>query len=156
MRSRKDPQQQAVYRWEGEWKDWNRSNATLPELRQVIAWACKRYGIDKVPTVVQHHNGDYAWSVTPEEGRPAISMQHKGQKNVPTALHEAAHVICSLVFGNDIPDHGTEWLGIYMALLQDARVAPAKALHATALAHGLKWLKYSVVGPRAFKKRASL
>jgi hypothetical protein len=149
----RDPQQQAVYRWEGEWKAWNTSSATLPELRTVIRWALKRYGMKTMPTVKQHGGGKYAWSMVPGDGtRPVISFQERTSKNAATALHEISHQICDFVFPK-AQDHGVEFLGIFMALLQDAGVIPVSALHASALTHKLKWLPYSEVGPAALRKR---
>lgn len=151
----KDPQQNGVYRWEAEWRAWNRSTATLPELRTVIRWALRRYGIKRqAPAVKQHSGGEYAFSIYHPHKRGVISFNRKWSKNAATALHEVAHQICDTVFpAPDTPWHGVEWLGIYMALMQDAKVIPTVALHATAFAHNLKWLPYAEVGPVAFRKR---
>lgn len=62
-------------------------------------------------------------------------------KNTATALHEAAHLIVSDLFGGNVQDHGPTFLGVYMWLLETAGVAPRTALHATAREHGLKWRK---------------
>jgi hypothetical protein len=155
MTRRVDRQQQATYRWESEWKAWNTSTATLPELRTVIRWALKRYGLKTMPAVKQHEGGKYAWSLVPADGsRPVISFQKKTSKNAATALHEIAHQICEAIFpGDKVQDHGVEFLGIYMALLTDAGVIPVEALHATALKHKLKWLPYSEVGPAALRSK---
>lgn len=151
-----DPQQQAVYKWEAEWKAWNHSTATLPELRTVVRWALRRYGIKRVPPAVkQHQSGEYAFSIYHPTRRGVISFNAKTSKNPATALHEVAHQICDTVFpAPETPWHGVEWLGIYMALMEDANVIPTVALHATALAHGLKWLPYTEIGPKAFRQRA--
>ena len=123
----------------------------------MIRWACKRYGLKLMPTVKQHDGGSYAWSFTPDDDtlRPAISIQARTQKNTPTALHEAAHVVADRIFEGDAQNHGPEFLGVYMALLIDAEVAPAAALHATALEHKLKWLPYEQIGPTAIRARRS-
>lgn len=164
MRQRsKDPQQQAVYKWEAEWKAWNRSTATLKELRDVVRWACKRYSVKKLPLVKTHDSGEFSFCFE-APGKPAIiSMQRKWQMNPAVALHEVAHYICDEIFpgvpvkGKKYPqpvvqDHGVEWLGIFMSLMQDAGVIPVVALHSTARSHKLKWLPYAEIGPTAFRK----
>lgn len=164
MRQRnRDPQQQAVYKWESEWKAWNRSTATLTELREAIRWACRLYRIKKFPRVKVHDGGEYSFCFE-APGKPAIiSVQRKWQMNSAVALHEVSHYICDEIFpgvpvkGKKYPqpvvqDHGIEWLGIFMALLQEANVIPTLALHATAKAHGLKWVSYADIGPKAFKR----
>jgi hypothetical protein len=148
-----DPQQQSVYRWEEMWRDWNRSTESLRELRDAIRWACKRYGVKRVPTVKAHDGAAFSYSITPETGKPLISMQRKAHMNLAVALHEVSHVICTVIFGESAQDHGAEFLGIYMALLTDRKVAPAVALKATALVHNLKWLDYAAIGPLAIRKR---
>lgn len=150
--TRKDPQQQAVYRWESEWKNWNRDLASLKELRDVIRWACLRYGVKRIPAVKQHNSRELAYSIRTDE--LCVISFGKTSKNAETAIHEAAHQICDTVFPTSTtPHHGVEWLGIHMALMQDAKVIPTVALHATARAHGLKWLSYGEIGPKAFKNR---
>jgi hypothetical protein len=147
---KRDAQQQAVYRWEAEWKAWNVSSATLPEMRAVVRWALRRYGIKRVPVVRQHHDGKYAWSLLSEK-HAIISLQKRTAKNAPTVLHEAAHQICDTLFPSGVQDHGPEFLGIHMALLQDAGTIPVEALHASALKHKLKWMPYAEIGPQAIK-----
>ncbi len=129
-----DPQQKAVYSWETEWRDWNRETLTLSECRAAIYWACAKYDVG-APPVRQHNTKAYPWY---DVKLHAMSFSSKG-KNPATALHEAAHLIAYDYFGDRIQDHGPTFLGIYMWLLETARIAPRIALHATARAHGLKW-----------------
>jgi hypothetical protein len=133
-RSESDPQQDAVYRWEGSWKAWNRAELTLTECRSAISWACDQFGI-AAPRVGQHAGKSYPWC---DVEKRVVSFSLKG-KNVATALHEAAHLIVNDVFGARVQDHGPTFLGAYMWLLETAGVAPRIALHATARSHGLKW-----------------
>lgn len=135
-----DPHQQSVYRWEESWPGWNHNQLTLKACRRVIEAACKHYQV-VVPTVVQHAGGNYAWSM-PTHDR--ISMQGgehfaRGSRNVPTALHEAAHHIGWHLYRDRIQDHGRTFVRIYLDLLTRAKVAPRTALEATLREHGLKW-----------------
>jgi hypothetical protein len=129
-----DPQQTAVYRWEGSWKAWNREELTLGECRTAIRWACAQFDVAP-PKVRQHASKEYPWYHT---GLHVVSFSKRG-KNVATALHEAAHVIVLDVFGDRSQDHGPTFLGVYLWLLTTAGVAPRVALEATARTHGLKW-----------------
>lgn len=154
-----DPQQQKCYRWEATWRDWNQSTLTLRQCRDAIKWACSRYGLRTVPSVKQHEGNDYAWSLMRPGQRPVISMQTATSKNLATALHEAAHVVTDTIFvGQPLADHCPEFMGVYMGLLEDAKVAPTLALHTTASSHGLRWLPYDVISPtriKALAKKAS-
>jgi hypothetical protein len=142
-RSESDPQQDSVYRWEGEWRAWNRAEFTLAECRAAINWACSKYDVG-APPVRQHNTKEYPWY---DVKLHAMSFSAKG-KNAATCLHEAAHLIAYDYFGDRIQDHGPTFLGIYMWLLEAARVAPRVALHATARSHGLKW---RVIAPQDCK-----
>lgn len=140
MPRRRDPQQERVYQWENDWVQWNKSTETLTSLRAVIRAACRMYGLKVPPVVKQHDGGKYAWSLSGVKGkRDVISIQAKSQKNVATALHEAAHIIADSIFKDTVQDHGPEFLGVYMTLLERTHVAPREALHATARKYRLKW-----------------
>lgn len=155
MRQRtRDPQQKAVYQWEGDWQEWNRSTASLCELREAVKWACRRYGVKVIPALKQHAGGAYSWTRERDGCRPEISMQAREQKNMAVVLHEVAHYICDEIFREKVQDHGPEFLGIFLGLLADRGVAPEVALHATASSHGLKWLSYAEIGPAAIKALA--
>jgi len=137
-RSKSDPQQDPVYRWESTWKAWNRTELTLVECRSAINWACDQFGIEP-PRVRTHQTKEYPWC---DVEKRVMSFSLKG-KNVATALHEAAHLIVSDLFSVQAQDHGPTFLGVYMWLLETAGVAPRIALYATARSHGLKWRKVS-------------
>jgi len=64
-----------------------------------------------------------------------------GGRNVPTALHEAAHHIAWTFYGDRIQDHGRTWLGIYLDLLVREKVAPEIALIASLKPFHLKYKK---------------
>lgn len=137
----RDIQESKVYKWEEKWRDWNRETASLKELRELIHWACKKYGL-KPPAVKQHQGTAYSYSLG-----NVISFR-RDQKNPAIALHETAHFICDKIFTEEnLEDHSPEWLGIYMWLLEGARVAPRLALHSTAGAHRLRWVATWIVSP---------
>lgn len=136
-----DPHQDDVYQWEESWPEWNRNLIGIRAARTLIRTACDSYNVP-YPIVVSHGNA-LSWSM-PKSGR--ISMQGgehraKGGMNVATALHETAHHIAWHKHGEKIQDHGPTFLGIYLDLLDKARVAPRVALEASARTFGLTWRK---------------
>lgn len=145
VKSKADPQQSAVYAWERTYADWNRETLTLPGVRGFVQAACHEFGIEP-PSVKTHKGKQYAYSWGDK-----TSFNAEG-KNPPTALHEAAHYITDTLLGTAIEPHGPEWLGVFMWLLLEAKVAPRPALEASARSHGLKWLK---LDPAKVSKRAS-
>ena len=139
-----DPHRKAVYRWEDEWYEWSRNTIGIKQCRAIIRRACKWYKVP-YPTVVHHDVRSMSFSVPSED---YISLQggdhrERGGRNVATALHEAAHHIAYKLHGERIQDHGQTFLGIYMALLVRAKVAPEIALTSTAKAKGLKWKRHA-------------
>lgn len=136
-----DPQCQALYEWEDQWGEWNRNLISLRKCRLLIRQACEHYGV-KAPTVVTHDKG-LSWSIPHLARISILGGEHRrpGHLNVPVALHEAAHHIAWIKYGNKIQDHGPTFLGLYLDLLDRARVAPRLALEATARSFKLKWVR---------------
>lgn len=129
----KDPQREAVYEWETEFRDWNRKTMTLAEVRDYVRTACAHYGLD-APPVRPLPGKQYAYCMG-DGGHMGFS---EWCRNPAVALHESAHFI-TLKLAPKAADHGPTWLGIYMWLLAKADVAPESALAASARKHGLKW-----------------
>ncbi len=133
----KDPQKEAVYDWEGEYRDWNRKTLSLSDVRAFVHTACAYYGVPPLP--VRHHTGRaYAFSSDGgDSGKPYISVPDWCM-NPAVALHEAAHYITDTLFGNELQAHGPTWLGVYLWLLERAAVAPRSALRASMRKYKLK------------------
>lgn len=143
----KDPQGAAVYAWEDEWVDWNRPTLSLTEVREYVHEACRVFGVE-APVVKQHDGPAMSFSLTArlsEDSVQAVVDFRIDHKNPAIALHEAAHHICTVRHPRVTQDHGPTWLGIYMALLMLAKVAPKEALYATARKHKLRWKLPTIV-----------
>jgi hypothetical protein len=136
----RDPQARLVYRWEGKWKDWNRTTMTLQECRDLIKWACRHFKLKISPRVKQNKNRNMSYSRS-DVPKPFISLRAADHKNRCVALHEAAHFIADEIFGNKVQWHGKEFMGVYIRLLIKSRIAPAVALITSAKAEGLEWLE---------------
>lgn len=148
----KDPQRKRVYAWEGCWCDWVRSTLTLRETLDVVNWACSKYGL-RCPFITTHPGKADSFSQADgaPNGGPVISFQGD-QKNPAVALHEAAHYIHDAIFGDKGAHHSAEWLGIYLWLLEGYRVAPRRALHASARAARLRWVATWTVSPKRLQR----
>lgn len=138
----RDEAAEKLYRWEDSWQGWNANTLTLAECRFVVRRACRLFGV-KPPAVVQHRAKSILWFSWYATDPDRISFQcgpsHYGGKNLAVALHEAAHHIAWKRHGWRVHDHGPTFLGIYLRLLEAARVAPAVALRASLRAAGLRW-----------------
>lgn len=143
IKERADRQCKAVYAWEMEWVEWNKETLSLVQARRYIAEACRVFGVDK-PAVRQHKSNEDSITWTPtsilEMIIPPYIDLNADHKNPAICLHEAAHHICFSLHGNRPENHGPTWLGIYLALLILAKVAPKEALYATARKHKLRWV----------------
>ena len=128
-----DPQREAVYEWETEFRDWNRQTMKLPEVREYVRTACAHYKLE-APPVRPLSGKQYAYCM----GDGAHMGFSEWCRNPAIALHESAHFI-TLNLAPKAQDHGPTWLGIYMWLLEAAGVAPVEALAASARKHGLRW-----------------
>ncbi len=139
-----DPQKATLYAWEETWGPWNYNSLTLTECRAYIEHACRLYDVE-VPRVRQHRSKEFSWC---HILLGIISMQGgahraRGGRNPSQCLHEAAHWIVYKKFGDTPCDHGPTFLGVYMWLMIEARLAPPSALTASARAAGLKWRQLS-------------
>jgi hypothetical protein len=150
----KDPQVKRVYAWEGQHADWMRSTLSLRGTRAVVKWACDKYGLP-CPIIRQHYHTDDSYSQADGApgGRPLISFRAADQKNPAVALHEAAHYIHDAIFGDKGVHHSTEWLGVYLWLLEGYRIAPRTALHASAKAAGLRWVPTWIMSPKRLQRK---
>lgn len=134
----KDPQRDAVYDWEGEFRDWNRRTLPLRLVKKYVQDACAHYGLP-APTVKGHPGKAYAF-YKPKDDYSGELISFAGWcQNPAVALHEAAHYIVLHHFGKDVQDHGPIWLGVYLWLLQRAGIAPQEALRASARKWKLRW-----------------
>ena len=133
-----DPQRHLVYDWEDEWRDWQLNTLTLEECRVAVRTACKLYGL-KPPAVKQHKYRGMSWCDGRVISMQAVGFRSRGGKNIATTLHETAHFIVMRLYPRYRHDHGPTYLGVFLWLLQAAKVAPRIALHASARYFGLRW-----------------
>ena len=135
----RDRQQQAVYSWEESFRSFIEHTATRAQVRRLIGRACAMYGV--TPPSVQFRskaNGRHVRLTSDYD--PSLQLITIGFKdcNHAIAMHEAAHAIVDELYEN-VETHGPEFMGVYLELLEWAKVAPRSALHASAQAKGLDW-----------------
>jgi hypothetical protein len=158
-----DPQKERLYAWEAKWDSFNRQTDTLKTCRQYVHTACAYYGIPP-PSVRSHGGRAYSWyqadsayaqiQTTRIDGdyKHVISFNKDRGLNLPTALHEAAHAVASVLLPWEMPDHDPKFVGIYLWLLAKAKIAPRSALEASLKAAGVEWEPKTT--PRALRARA--
>lgn len=153
-----DPQKAALYAWEGAWSDWNRDTTSLAEVRRLVRKACRMYGVPA--PAIRGHVGSMWTTYYPTEDY--VTFQ-QGQRNAAIALHEAAHVILFKICKQEadeesdgnFEDHGREFLGLYLYLLNDFGVAPLVALTASAKDAGLRFIPVQGCQPLPFRQRVA-
>lgn len=148
-----DPQRHRVYAMEDCWREWSWNTHTLFDLRQLVKTACHKYGV-KTPRVTQHKVNSMSYCIPTEDVisfQAVASRPGRGGKNRATALHEVAHYIVYLYFGESVQDHGPTFMGVYLWLLAEAQVAPQAALEAACRAFRINWRP---MPPKAVKRTA--
>lgn len=158
-----DVQRQKVYDWQYAWRDWNHGTISDRAVRSVIRRAERLYRVSEteIKLLTKNYNAtgqlltsnQKYWYV---DGWPSL-QRHKitiipAHRNIPIALHEVAHVICTRLFNETVESHGKEWLGIFMWLLAKEKIAPVSALYASAREFGLKWVSAEKINPKMIRK----
>jgi hypothetical protein len=135
----RDSQQARVYLWEDGFRSFIERTTTRKDIRWLIRKACALYGVD-APSVQFRSRASgkrMRLSSDYDPSQHAITIGIK-DCNHAIAMHEAAHAITDDLH-EGVEDHGPEFLGVYLDLLEWANVAPRSALHASAKASGLRW-----------------
>lgn len=153
-----DTQAKQAYAWQHSWLHWNYKSSSDREIRIAIRQAESYYKIPKIKIKLftknknsegEDQNSYYIYSGY--YGNPRIELRPYHQ-NIPIALHEVAHAICGSIFRDTVENHGKEWLGVFMYLLEKEGIAPVSALHASAREFGLKWVSAEKIGPKMIRK----
>ena len=134
-----DPQKARLYDWEDEWDSFGRHGETRTDLCKLIHKASRLYDIE--PPALRFVSKARSPSLTHTTFYdPAAHVIQFGYRscNIPIAMHEQAHAIIA-EYHEAAEDHGPEFLGVYLDLLEWANVAPKSALYASARAMGLRW-----------------
>jgi hypothetical protein len=134
-----DSQQKRVYLWEDSFRSFVERTATRRDIRKLIRDACSRYGVDAPAVQFKSRAGGKRMRLSSDydPSQHSITIGFT-DCNHAIACHEAAHAITDDL-QEGVQDHGPEFLGVYLDLLEWANVAPRSALHASAKASGLRW-----------------
>lgn len=108
-----DPLGNRVYAWEDGCQLAKLNICTMGLMRQMVQKACRFYRV-RPPQVVPLGAKCRTSYYLPEEQRICFIPQHR---NPMIAYHEAAHHICDVSYGDDLPEHSARWLSIYTGLL---------------------------------------
>lgn len=144
-----DPQQKAVYKWQWQWTDWNENELDKDEVRRWVKWAFKKkFHFGKMPRIEFRKVGEHS-SYNPETTTLYFLYEHR---NVAVVLHETAHAIITQLYGKTVQDHGPEFMGVFLYLLEKSGRYPRSAVYDSAVKAGLKI--DTAMGPELLKKKA--
>jgi len=143
-----DPQQKAVYNWQWEWMHWNSKELSKKDVYRWVKWAYKKkFHFKFMPEIVHLADGGSS-SYHPEKNQLKFIHSHR---NIAVVLHETAHLIISRLFGHTVEDHGPEFMGIWIYLLEKAKLAPRGTIYDSAKQAGLR--VDGSMGPELLKKK---
>jgi hypothetical protein len=111
-----DPLRNRVYDWEDGSALAKAPICSMDLMRRLVRRACRYYKV-KPPTVVPldaKYKLSFYLNKTDGTRRICFIPDHR---NPVVALHEVAHHICDIRFGDGPADHCKEWFSIYMWLL---------------------------------------
>lgn len=124
-----DPQQYRVYRMESEAIGArNYMQLTRAALERFVRAACRTYGMPKIRIEYLNHRkwAAQAW------GNERIQFANKRtSRDLITVAHELAHCLHSHIKPDaelTQQDHGPEFLGCYMSILDVCRIVPVYAM----------------------------
>lgn len=143
-----DPQRAAFYRFEREFfGSYVGAAMSRRSLQELANHACRYYRVEEVTIRVRVDSRKHApagesttW-YCPETGK--IFSQYielnraKHGANACTLMHELAHYIADHIYEN-IADHGKQFAGIYMHLLDRYHIFPSVAFRPLAKRHGIR------------------
>jgi hypothetical protein len=153
-----DPQQELVYDWEDSFTLWAGAHLTERQARKLIRDACNKYRVP-VPTIFFLGKDRGArGKVLPSSYEPISHVIRIRPRHLNSAviLHETAHAITDYIledYEHELESHGAEFVGVYMCLLEDFKICPLAALHASAEDAGVRFRKRHLVGPQQIRKR---
>lgn len=134
-----DPQKASLYKWEDLFSSFGKRSETRADIRRLIHKASRRYDIE--PPIVRFVSKAKSPSLTAttfyDSADHSIQMGYRSC-NAPIAMHEVSHAVIA-EYHESVEDHGPEFLGVYLDLLEWAKVAPRSALHASMKELGLRW-----------------
>lgn len=128
-----DPLGNKVYAWEDGCQLAKLNICTMGLMRELVRRACRYYRV-RPPQVVPLGAKCRTSFYLPEEQRICFIPSHR---NHMIAFHEAAHHICDVSFGDELPDHSAEWLSIYTGLLLKFEIFSVPFLRASLKPFGL-------------------
>lgn len=126
----------------------------LFELEKHFAGACVYHTVSKASLMLLAEDAAFYYNLDPPTihivNRPAVKQYGWVENgdiylnraiwgaNTTTLMHEIAHIVVQSHLPPDVEDHGPEFLGVYMHLLDKYRILPQEAFRLLARKWGLK------------------
>lgn len=142
-----DLQKEKLYEWEASFRDWDRPTSKMADVKYWVRWACRKYHVTppRIKAIARDGYSIYDPNI-------ALIWFTRCNRNPAIALHEAAHHIMWRLTHDRYQDHGREFLGVYLWLLIEAKVAPASALYPSARTASLRFLSAEAASPLRFRR----
>lgn len=147
-----DTQAKKVYKWQWQFAEFE-SNYFLSkkEIRKWLDWACKKLKLSppkRLKIRLLGKKGKHSY-FNVDQHELAFLPCHR---NVPTVLHEISHYLCHRIYGKTVADHGPEFMGIFLLLLELSGRWPTGLMYAAARKYGLD---IDGAQPKRLKRRAA-
>lgn len=132
-----DSQAKKVYEWQWKWAEFNRNHKlSKKDIHKRLNWACKKLKMapPRRLRIRLLKRGSYSY-FDPDQYELGFLPQHR---NVPTVLHEITHYITFRIYGKTVADHGPEFMGTFLFLLESAGQWPVGVVYHSAREYGLE------------------
>lgn len=118
-----DRQGKRVYKWEQSWGQFTEQTLSRDGVREWAKWAYRKFGFLRVPRIIFD---DKSFSEYKPDG-DFLSFTHS-HRNIGIVLHEVSHAITTRMYGVTVEDHGPEFMGVYLYLLEASGEFPKHAM----------------------------
>lgn len=130
-----DTQKDAVYEWQWKFWHWNHKELSKRQVHNWVKWAIKKkFGFKHLPKIAYLRSGNVSW-YNKETATLGFIHDHR---NIAMVLHETAHAITDRMYAYTVEDHGPEFMGVFLWLLEACGWYPKNTLYASAKQAGLK------------------
>ena len=164
-----DPQREALYQVERAFtpKSIFGAQLTRAQALRLIKRVRRQYALiplkltfmPKDLVTVDHGRTDILYNPDTEELLGVefnINRHTRNSLNVPVLLHELAHVVCDQYYGQQLEDHGPEFVGIAMWLYNAYQVIPEDAYRCILRRFKIKHLSMVESSPAALKQQGKI
>jgi hypothetical protein len=121
--------------------------------QRLINSICEFYALPKMKLRVRSGMPERTWAWADYEAREVAFNRWKAPVHPIVVVHEMAHMVVTHYFTRRaVEDHGREFCGVFMLLLNEYDFMPSDALKVVFRRHGVKWRPTNACTPEALAK----